>query len=101
MRTFGQQPLVGHLKSLEQLRACTKAQLREVARLAEHVEVDKGGIVVREGQCDRELCCRALYYEIEAFIRTAPRLPREGRELRQPADKRPPRFYISRCARRT
>ena len=55
LRTFSRQPAVDHLKSLEQFRACTKAQLREVARLAERVEVDKGGIVVREGQSDREL----------------------------------------------
>jgi CRP-like cAMP-binding protein len=55
MRTFSRQPPLDHLKSLEQFRACTKAQLREVTRLAEHVEVDKGGIVVREGESDREL----------------------------------------------
>ena len=55
MRTFGRQPPVDHLKSLEQFSACSKAQLREVARLAEHVEVGQGEIVVREGRNDREL----------------------------------------------
>ncbi len=55
MRTFSRQPPVDHLKSLEQFRACSKAQLREVARLAEHVEVGQGEIVVREGRNDREL----------------------------------------------
>ena len=55
LRTFRRQPPVDQLKSIEQFRACTKAQLRGVARLAEQVKVDQGEILVREGQSDREL----------------------------------------------
>ena len=55
LRTLRRQPPVDRLKSLDQLRTCTKAELRGVARLAEQVRVDQGEILVREGQCDREL----------------------------------------------
>jgi CRP/FNR family cyclic AMP-dependent transcriptional regulator len=55
LRTLRRQPPVDHLKSLDQFRTCTKAELRGVARLAEQVRVDQGEILVREGQCDREL----------------------------------------------
>jgi CRP/FNR family transcriptional regulator, cyclic AMP receptor protein len=53
-RTFRRQPPVG-LKSIDQFRTCTKAQLRGVARLAEQVKVDQGEILVKEGQSGREL----------------------------------------------
>ena len=55
LRTFRRQPPVDRLKSVDQFRTCTKAQLRGVARLAEQVKVDQGEILVREGQSDREL----------------------------------------------
>lgn len=55
LRTVSRQPPVDRLKALDEFRACTKAKLREVARLAEHVKVDQGRILVREGQNDREL----------------------------------------------
>ena len=55
LRTFRRDPPVDRLKSIDQFRACTKAQLRGVARLAEHVRVDRGETLVREGQSDREL----------------------------------------------
>jgi len=55
LRTFRRQPPVDRLKSIDQFRTCTKAQLRGVARLAEQVKVDQGEILVREGQSDREL----------------------------------------------
>jgi CRP/FNR family transcriptional regulator, cyclic AMP receptor protein len=54
LRTFRRQP-PDRLKSTDQFRACTKTQLRKVARLAEHVKIDQGEVVVREGQNDREL----------------------------------------------
>jgi CRP/FNR family transcriptional regulator, cyclic AMP receptor protein len=43
------------LGSIEQFKGCKKAQLREVARLAEQVKVNKGEILAREGQFGREL----------------------------------------------
>lgn len=55
LRTLRRQPPVDRLKSLDQFRTCTKAELRGVARLAEQVRVDRGEVLVREGQCDREL----------------------------------------------
>ena len=54
LRTFRRQP-PDRLKSVDHFSACTKAQLRKVARLAEHVKVDQGEILVKEGQSDREL----------------------------------------------
>jgi CRP/FNR family transcriptional regulator, cyclic AMP receptor protein len=54
-RTFSRQPPVDRLKSIDHFKACTKTKLREVARLAEHVKVDQGETLVREGQSDRQL----------------------------------------------
>ena len=50
LQTFRRQPPVDRLKSIDQFRACTKAELRDVARLAEHVKVHQGEILVREGR---------------------------------------------------
>jgi CRP/FNR family cyclic AMP-dependent transcriptional regulator len=55
LQTFRRQAPVDRLKSLDQFKRCTKAQLRGVARLAEQVKVDQGEILVREGQSDRDL----------------------------------------------
>jgi CRP-like cAMP-binding protein len=54
LRTFRRQP-PDRLKSIDQFRFCTNAQLRKVARLAEHVKIDQGKVVVTERQTDREL----------------------------------------------
>ena len=51
---------VGHLASVdqlgavEQLRGLTRAQLEQVARLAERVQVEKGEVLAREGRIGRE-----------------------------------------------
>jgi len=55
LRIFRRQPPVDRPTSMGQFTTCTKAQLRGVARLAEQVKVDRGEILVREGQSDREL----------------------------------------------
>ncbi len=55
MRTSRRRPSFDRLKSVDQFRKCTKAQLREVERLAEHVKVEQGEILVSEGQPGREL----------------------------------------------
>ncbi len=55
MQTFRGQPFFDRLKSIDQFRGCTKAQLREVERLAEHVKVGEGEILVREDQIGKEL----------------------------------------------
>ena len=55
MRTLRRNPPLDSLKSVDQFRKCTKAQLRGVERLAEHVKVDRGEVLVREGQADRDL----------------------------------------------
>jgi CRP-like cAMP-binding protein len=55
VRTLRRYPYVDRLKSVDEFRQCTKAQLRGVERLAEHVTVERGEILVREGQADREL----------------------------------------------
>ena len=52
---WGQQPSVDHLKSVEQFKGCTKAELRKVARLANCVEVPEGDIVLTEGEIGKEL----------------------------------------------
>jgi CRP/FNR family transcriptional regulator, cyclic AMP receptor protein len=55
VQTFRRQaPVVDRLKSVGQFRAYKKAQLREVARLAEQVKVGEGEILVREGQFGKE-----------------------------------------------
>jgi CRP-like cAMP-binding protein len=43
------------LRSIDEFKGCKKAELREVARLAERVEVEKGEILAREGQFGGEL----------------------------------------------
>jgi CRP/FNR family cyclic AMP-dependent transcriptional regulator len=53
--TFGSQPSVDHLTSVQAFRGCTKAQLREVTRLTEHVKVGEGEILLREGEDTKEL----------------------------------------------
>jgi CRP/FNR family transcriptional regulator, cyclic AMP receptor protein len=51
-----QAPVVDdELRSIDQFKGCKKAQLREVARLAEQVKLVKGEILAREGQFAREL----------------------------------------------
>ena len=49
-----QAPAVDRLKSMDQFRGYKKAQLREVARLAQQVKVGQGEILVREGQFGKE-----------------------------------------------
>ncbi len=53
--TFGSQPSVDHLTSVQALRGCTKAQLREVTRLTEHVKVGAREVLLREGEDTKEL----------------------------------------------
>jgi CRP-like cAMP-binding protein len=45
---------VDRLRGVDQLRACTHAQLEEVARLAERVRVADGEVLAREGRIGRE-----------------------------------------------
>jgi CRP-like cAMP-binding protein len=52
--TLGQQATVDRLKSVEPFRDCTTAQLKEVARLAEHIQVANGEVLAREGRIGRE-----------------------------------------------
>jgi CRP-like cAMP-binding protein len=53
--TFGSQVPVDHLTSVAAFRGCTKAQLREVTRLTEHVKVAEREVLVREGEDSKEL----------------------------------------------
>ena len=56
MQTLRRQAaVVDHLKSIDQFTGYNKAQLREVARLTEHVKVGEGKTLVREGQFGKEL----------------------------------------------
>lgn len=55
MQTFGRHAPVDCLKSIDHFRDYSKAQRREVTRLAEHVKVGEGEILVREGQVGKEL----------------------------------------------
>ena len=55
VRTLSRQPPVDHLRSVDQFLMCNRAQLRGVARLAEHLKVDQGKVLVKEGHCDRDL----------------------------------------------
>ena len=50
----GGQSTVERLKAVGQLRECTDAQLREVARLAEWIQVGQGEVLAREGRMGRE-----------------------------------------------
>jgi CRP-like cAMP-binding protein len=52
--TLGRQAAVERLKAVDQLRDCTDAQLEEVARLAERVQVGDGEVLAREGRIGRE-----------------------------------------------
>jgi CRP/FNR family transcriptional regulator, cyclic AMP receptor protein len=52
--TLGRQATVDRLKAVDELRDCTTAQLQEVARLAERVQVGEGEILTREGRIGRE-----------------------------------------------
>jgi CRP-like cAMP-binding protein len=52
--TLGRQATIDRLKTVEVLRDCTRAQLEEVARLAERVQVGEGEVLAREGRIGRE-----------------------------------------------
>jgi CRP/FNR family cyclic AMP-dependent transcriptional regulator len=52
--TLGREATVDRLKQVDQLRDCTRAQLEEVARLAERVQVGEGEVLAREGRIGRE-----------------------------------------------
>lgn len=52
--TLGHQATVSRLEAVDQLRECTRAQLDEVARLAERVQVGEGEVLAREGRIGRE-----------------------------------------------
>jgi CRP-like cAMP-binding protein len=52
--TLGRQATVERLAQVDQLNACTKSQLEEVARLAERVQVGEGEMLAREGRIGRE-----------------------------------------------
>jgi len=52
--TMGTQATVDRLHAVDLLRNCTHAQLEEVARLAERVQVGEGEILAREGRIGRE-----------------------------------------------
>jgi CRP-like cAMP-binding protein len=50
----GHEATVDRLRAVDQLRGLTRAQLEEVAGLAERVQVDKGEVLAREGRIGRE-----------------------------------------------
>ena len=50
----GQEATVDRLRAVDELRGLTRAQLEEVAGLAERVQVDKGEVLAREGRIGRE-----------------------------------------------
>jgi CRP/FNR family transcriptional regulator, cyclic AMP receptor protein len=52
--TMGTQATVDRLQGVDLLRNCTHAQLEEVARLAERVQVGEGEVLAREGRIGRE-----------------------------------------------
>jgi CRP/FNR family cyclic AMP-dependent transcriptional regulator len=52
--TMGLEATVDRLRGVDLLRSCTHAQLREVARLAERVQVGEGEVLAREGRIGRE-----------------------------------------------
>jgi CRP/FNR family transcriptional regulator, cyclic AMP receptor protein len=52
--TIRGQPTIDRLKAVDLLQDCTRAQLKEVARLAERVEVCEGEVLAREGRIGRE-----------------------------------------------
>lgn len=50
----GDQGTVDRLRAVDQLRGLTRAQLEQVAELAERVQVEKGEVLAREGRIGRE-----------------------------------------------
>ena len=52
--TMGTQATIDRLQTVDLLRDCTHAQLEEVARLAERVQVGDGEVLAREGRIGRE-----------------------------------------------
>ncbi len=52
--TLGRQATVDRLKTVDQFEGCTRAQLQEVARLAERVQVGEGEVLAKEGRIGRE-----------------------------------------------
>jgi len=52
--TLGQEATIDRLQAVEPLRDCTRAQLEEVARLAERIQVGEGEVLAREGRVGRE-----------------------------------------------
>ena len=52
--TMGLEATVDRLQAVDLLRTCTHAQLQEVARLAERVQVAEGEVLAREGRIGRE-----------------------------------------------
>ena len=52
--TQGRPSTVERLKAVDQLRDCTEAQLEEVARLADRIQVGEGEVLTREGRIGRE-----------------------------------------------
>jgi len=50
----GRKATIERLKAVEQLGDCTPAQLEEVARLAERIQVAKGEVLAREGRIGHE-----------------------------------------------
>jgi CRP/FNR family transcriptional regulator, cyclic AMP receptor protein len=52
--TMGLEATVDRLRGVDLLRSCTHAQLREVARLAERVQVGEREVLAREGRIGRE-----------------------------------------------
>ncbi len=54
LATMGTQATVDRLQAVDLLRNCTHAQLEEVARLAERVQVGEGEVIAREGRIGRE-----------------------------------------------
>jgi CRP-like cAMP-binding protein len=45
---------VDRLELVDAFKGCTRAQLKQVARLAEHVQVGQGEVLAREGRIGRE-----------------------------------------------
>ncbi len=52
--TLGTEETISRLQGVDLLRNCTPDQLREVAHLAERVQVGEGEVLAREGRIGRE-----------------------------------------------
>jgi CRP/FNR family transcriptional regulator, cyclic AMP receptor protein len=52
--TLDRRAAVDRLQAVDQLRDCTRAQLQEVARLAERIQVGEGEVLTKEGRIGRE-----------------------------------------------